>query len=95
MQRLLLYDCGVKQEENTHEEFTETCLGSMVMGFRHRRRRPGFWESLGREGFDYDTLVRYMEWQDVGQVWATGCGSRSLMERSEFGNMAYKIGANL
>ena len=43
----------------------------------------------------YDTLVRYMEWQDVGQVWATGCGSRSLVERSEFGDMAYKIGANL
>ena len=43
----------------------------------------------------YETLVRYMEWQDVGQVWATGCGSRSLVERSEFGDMAYKIGANL
>ena len=43
----------------------------------------------------YDTLVRYMEWQDVGQVWATGCGSRSLVERSAFGDMAYNIGANL
>ena len=43
----------------------------------------------------YDTLVRYMEWQDVGQVWAVGCGSRSLVERSEFGDMAQKIGANL
>ena len=43
----------------------------------------------------YDTLVRYMEWQDVGQVWATGCGARSLVERSEFADMAYKIGENL
>ena len=43
----------------------------------------------------YDTLVRYMEWQDVGQVWAVGCGSRSLVERSEFGDIAQKIGANL
>ena len=43
----------------------------------------------------YDTLVRYMEWQDVGQVWATGCGARSLVEKSGFGDMAYKIGANL
>ncbi|MBR2215736.1 MAG: flavodoxin family protein [Selenomonadaceae bacterium] len=43
----------------------------------------------------YETLVRYMEWQDVGQVWATGCGARSLVERSEFADMAYKIGANL
>ena len=43
----------------------------------------------------YDTLVRYMEWQDVGQVWATGCGARSLVEKSEFADLAYKIGANL
>ena len=43
----------------------------------------------------YNTLVRYMNWQDVGQVWATGCGARSLVERSEFSDMAYKIGANL
>lgn len=43
----------------------------------------------------YETLVRYMSWQDVGQVWAVGCGSRSMVERSEFGDMAYKIGAAL
>lgn len=45
--------------------------------------------------YHYKTLVRYMSWQDVGQVWATGCGSRSMVERSEFGDMAYKIGAAL
>ena len=43
----------------------------------------------------YETLVRYMNWQDVGQVWATGCGNRSMVERSEFGDMAYKIGSAL
>ena len=43
----------------------------------------------------YETLVRYMSWQDVGQIWATGCGNRSLVEKSEFGDMAFKIGAAL
>ena len=43
----------------------------------------------------YETLVRYMEWQDVGQVYATGCGYRSAVENSTFGDMAYKIGAAL
>ncbi|MBR0261584.1 MAG: flavodoxin family protein [Selenomonadaceae bacterium] len=43
----------------------------------------------------YETLVRYMSWQDVGQVWATGCGNRAMVEKSEFGDMAYKIGAAL
>lgn len=43
----------------------------------------------------YETLVRYMNWQDVGQIWATGCGYRSAVENSEFGEAAYKIGASL
>lgn len=43
----------------------------------------------------YDTLVRYMEWNDVGKVLGTGCGARSLVEKSDFGDQAYKIGANL
>ena len=43
----------------------------------------------------YETLVRYMNWTDVGQVWAVGCGTRAMVERSEFGDAAYKIGATL
>ena len=43
----------------------------------------------------YETLVRYMSWEDVGQVWATGCGSRPMVERSQFGDIAFKIGAAL
>ena len=43
----------------------------------------------------YETLVRYMSWQDVGQIWATGCGYRSAVENSEFGDTAFKIGAAL
>ncbi|MBO6179753.1 MAG: NAD(P)H-dependent oxidoreductase [Selenomonadaceae bacterium] len=43
----------------------------------------------------YNTLVRYMEWQDVGQIWGIGCGSRSLVESSKFGDQAQKIGSNL
>ena len=43
----------------------------------------------------YDTLVRYMEWQDVGRVLGYGCGSRSNIEGSEFPEQAYKIGKSL
>lgn len=43
----------------------------------------------------YETLVRYMSWENVGAVLATGCGTRSMVERSEFGDAAYKIGATL
>lgn len=43
----------------------------------------------------YDTLVRYMSWQNMGKVLGVGCGSRELVERSKFGDEAYKIGAAL
>lgn len=43
----------------------------------------------------YDTLVRYMKWTDVGNVLATGCGDRFLVEQSSFGQQAYTIGKNL
>ncbi len=43
----------------------------------------------------YETLVRYMNWEDCGQIWAIGCGYRSAVEKSEFGDAAFKIGANL
>ncbi len=43
----------------------------------------------------YETLVRYMNWQSVGMVMATGCGYRSAVESSNFGEQAYNIGANL
>ncbi|SDC47647.1 NADPH-dependent FMN reductase [Succiniclasticum ruminis] len=43
----------------------------------------------------YNTLVRYMEWQDVGRVLGYGCGSRSAIEGSEFPEQAFRIGKSL
>ncbi len=43
----------------------------------------------------YETLVRYMNWQNVGSVFATGCGYRSATENSNFANAAYNLGFNL
>ena len=43
----------------------------------------------------YENLVKYMEWENIGAVLAIGCGYRSAVENSEFGEMAFKIGENL
>jgi putative NADPH-quinone reductase len=43
----------------------------------------------------YDTLVRYMNWKDMGKVLAIGCGSRSLIEQSKFPDQAYQLGKSL
>ncbi len=40
----------------------------------------------------YEALVRYMGWTDVGQVCATGCGTRSACEGSVFPQQAYELG---
>ena len=43
----------------------------------------------------YETLVRYMQWENIGAVYGVGCGYRSAVESSKFADDAYKIGASL
>ncbi|MCR5833805.1 MAG: flavodoxin family protein [Selenomonadaceae bacterium] len=43
----------------------------------------------------YETIARYMNWKDVGQVLAIGCGSRKVPELIKFGDMAHQIGLSL
>lgn len=40
----------------------------------------------------YETLVRYMGWEDVGQILGTSCGTRSQTENTEFPRLAYELG---
>lgn len=43
----------------------------------------------------YETLARYMEWEDAGRVLAVGCGARPQIERSGFPQEAYRLGRSL
>jgi multimeric flavodoxin WrbA len=43
----------------------------------------------------YETLVKYMQWKDCGKILAVGCGTRSMIERSDFPQQAYKLGASI
>lgn len=43
----------------------------------------------------YETLTRYMRWQDSGRVLAVGCGARPDIERSQFPQEAYQLGLSL
>ena len=43
----------------------------------------------------YETLAKYMEWEDAGKVLAVGCGARSDIERSQFPQEAYRLGLSL
>ncbi|WP_040683460.1 flavodoxin family protein [Thermosinus carboxydivorans] len=43
----------------------------------------------------YQTVVKYLGWEDIGMVLAVGCGSRPLIERSEFPEQAYQLGLSL
>lgn len=40
----------------------------------------------------YQTLMKYLGWEDIGTVLAVGCGSRPLIERSQFPDQAYQMG---
>jgi multimeric flavodoxin WrbA len=43
----------------------------------------------------YKTLLRYLNWQDMGTVLAKGCGARSLIEKSKFPEQAYQLGLSI
>lgn len=43
----------------------------------------------------YETLCRYMYWENKGMVLATGCGTRSMIEASNFPNEAYELGKSV
>jgi hypothetical protein len=43
----------------------------------------------------YETLVKYMNWQDCGKVLAVGCGTRSMIESSEFPEIAFNLGKSI
>ena len=43
----------------------------------------------------YQTLVQYMRWQNLGAIYATGCGYRDAVERSKFGDQAWKLGKSI
>ena len=43
----------------------------------------------------YETLSRYLQWEDAGRVLAVGCGIRSDIEHSQFPQEAYQLGLSL
>ena len=40
----------------------------------------------------YRTIVKYLKWQDAGILLATGCGSRSDVERTDYPERACQMG---
>lgn len=43
----------------------------------------------------YKTLVRYLNFYDVGAVWGKGCGTPSMTKNSRYMQQAYELGKNL
>ena len=43
----------------------------------------------------YNTLVNYMEWNDMGRILAPGCPNRDAVEKTDFPDKAYELGASL
>ncbi|MDO4808285.1 MAG: flavodoxin family protein [Coriobacteriales bacterium] len=43
----------------------------------------------------YDTLVRYLHWQDSGRVLGRGCGSLGMTRSTRYPQEAYELGRSL
>lgn len=43
----------------------------------------------------YETILRYLGWEDAGRVLAVGCGDRAAIEQTDFPEQAYRLGKGL
>lgn len=43
----------------------------------------------------YETILRYLGWEDAGRVLAVGCGDRAAIEQTDFPERAYRLGKSL
>ncbi|URZ00495.1 flavodoxin family protein [Clostridium felsineum] len=44
---------------------------------------------------NYESILRFMNWEDAGKLFAIGCPSREIIENSEFPSKAYEFGKNI
>ena len=43
----------------------------------------------------YEASLRFLNWENAGKVYATGCPVREMLEETEFPENAYQLGKNL
>ncbi|MBU3156601.1 flavodoxin family protein [Clostridium estertheticum] len=44
---------------------------------------------------NYEFILRFMNWNDAGKLFATGCPVRELIEQTDFPNQAYVLGKSI
>lgn len=51
-------------------------------------------ENLTMEALEkmYESMLRFLNWQDAGKLFATGCPVREVIEQSEYPQKAYEMG---
>jgi len=43
----------------------------------------------------YESILRFMNWNDAGKLFATGCPVREVIEQTNFPNQAYALGKSI
>lgn len=44
---------------------------------------------------NYKSILRYLNWEDAGKFFATGCPIREVIEQTNFPNQAYELGKSI
>lgn len=44
---------------------------------------------------NYESILRYLKWEDSGKLFATGCPVRDVIEQTNFPNQAYGLGKSI
>lgn len=52
------------------------------------------WTMEGLEKM-YESMLRFLAWEDAGKIMATGCPVREVLEQTDYPQQAYEMGKNL
>lgn len=54
-------------------------------------------EDSTMEGLEktYESILNFMNWEDAGKLFATGCPTREVIEQSKFKAQAYELGKSI
>lgn len=44
---------------------------------------------------NYESILHFMNWEDAGKLFATGCPIREVIEQTDFPNQAYELGKSI
>lgn len=85
---------GTIDEAISKEIDLKSTFNPLIQALKENDKRNLF-SSFDSLESHYKTLVRYLNFEDMGKVLGKGCGTPSMTKNSDYMMLAYTLGKNL